>query len=143
MANNSARWPTQDTSIPTKPPLAVHNREETTIHSELSDYFVSKRAPCQMLHVLAWKVANVSLYERPAKVQCPNISSTSLPLPRPRRRIPSGPSRNFPKSVISGPGAQSPAIQFSPESPTHDLPRCCEENSPVGSKRSVHSVTVF
>ena len=71
-----------------------------------------------MLHVLAWKVANVSLHERPAKVQCPNISSASLPLPRPRRRIPSGPSRNFPKTVICEPGAQSPAIQFSPESLT-------------------------
>ena len=96
-----ARVSFQDTTIPTEPPLAVHNKEETTEHSELSDYPVPKRATCRILRVhiptASMKVANVSLCERSATVECPNVFSRSLPLPRPRQRIPSSPSLNFQK----------------------------------------------
>ena len=44
-----------------------------------------------------------------------NVFPRSLPLPRPRQRIPSSPLAQLPETVTRQPGAQSLAIQFSPE----------------------------
>ena len=129
-----ARVSFQDTSIPTEPQRAVHNKEETTEHSELSDYLVPKRTTCRILRVLiplaGMKVANVSLYERPAKVQCPNVFSRSLPLPvhaRESQVAPCSTSRNGHTSAWSAISCH-PVQSRGPEQ-NHGVPRCCEETA--------------